>query len=140
MSPVNDVTGGGAAYEKAVKYSADWLAVSGFNEAATAELPTSPTAGQERTMPIEPELQDTELRQRIAGHLDARRLPLILPNQIAAAYGKGQRCAVCGSLVTRAQVEYEVQGFGRALSMHFECHVLWQLECQARIKAQRRAV
>ena len=71
-------------------------------------------------MPTESQLQDSELRQRVAEHIDARRLPLILPSQIAAVYGKGQRCAACGLPITSKQVEYEVQGF----RPHTE-HALW---------------
>ena len=48
-----------------------------------------------------------------------------------AGYGSGKPCYVCGSPISRAEVEYEVDDGGLKLSAcHFACFAAWHEESQ----------
>ena len=89
-------------------------------------------------MPTEAQLRDTDLRRRIRERIDDGLLPLIVPTEITAGYGHGELCSACDEPVSDTQIEYDVMHAGRTLSLHLGCHVIWQIECQARIKPRRR--
>jgi hypothetical protein len=88
-------------------------------------------------MPIESQLLDTEVRRQIGERLDSGLLPRMLPEKIFAGYGSGSLCAACSQPITATQVQYDIEHSGGTLSLHFACHMIWQIECQLRIKAQR---
>ena len=90
-------------------------------------------------MPTESQLQDAALRAFIRQRLEDGLLPLTLSKTIAIGYGSGNKCLACDQPVTIEQIEYQAFGprYGAALCLHWGCHVLWQLECVARIRKQR---
>ena len=92
-------------------------------------------------MPTESQLQDPALRAFIRQRLEDGLLPLILTKTIAVGYGSGSKCLACDQPVTLEQIEYQAFGprYGAALCLHWGCHVIWQLECLARIRKQRRS-
>ena len=86
-------------------------------------------------MPTESQLRDAELRRRIGQLIDSGRLPCMIPASILGGYGSGKRCTACDQPITPSQIEYETHTESRRLNLHLGCHVLWQLECQTRLKA-----
>jgi hypothetical protein len=90
-------------------------------------------------MPTEAQLRDAALRQRISKLLDDGLLPVMVSDTIIAGYGRGDRsCQGCGLTIESTQVEYEVKDARGEAPMHFHfgCHVLWQIECVNRLRAQ----
>lgn len=81
-------------------------------------------------MPTESQLRD-ELRRRVRQYLERGRLPMLVPEEVAAGYGSGRMCAACDEPITSTQVEYEVDDCrgGVRLRFHLNCHSAWRLEC-----------
>lgn len=69
--------------------------------------------------------------------LDSGRLPCMIPASISAGYGSDEQCTACDQPITSTQIKYETETKNGRLNLHLGCHVLWQLECEARIKAKR---
>jgi hypothetical protein len=90
-------------------------------------------------MPTEAQLCDAALRQRIRQLLDDGTLPATLSTHIHAGYGSGaNRCAGCAQTIERSQIEYDVPlpDTSEPLHFHMGCHVLWQIECVNRLRAE----
>jgi hypothetical protein len=81
-------------------------------------------------------LPENELIQRAKQGINDGRLPVVLPSLISAGYGTGTMpCAVCGLVISRDQVAYEIddpRNPDHLLSFHFACYVVWQRECAKR--------
>lgn len=87
-------------------------------------------------MPTESQLGDPRLRSHVRQLIDNGQLPIIVPKRIFGGYGSGHACVACDQAITTTQVEYEVEDErdGRRLRFHLGCHVVWQLECAARLR------
>jgi len=85
-------------------------------------------------MPTESQLRDATLRLRVSQLIENGQLPVMMPARIDAGYGSGCICAACGQLITRSQVEYEIEDCrdGHWFKFHLGCHVVWRLECARR--------
>ena len=90
-------------------------------------------------MPSESETHDSALSALISRRIDDGLLPVILSKTISVGFGSGARCLACDRPVDSDQVEYQAFGprYGRALRLHWGCHILWQLECIDRMYNQR---
>lgn len=84
-------------------------------------------------MPTESQLRDAELRRRIGEKIDADLLPVLIPASIGGGHGSGAQCAACDQPITSTQVEYSTATKSGELNMHLGCHVIWQIECVARL-------
>jgi len=82
------------------------------------------------------QLRNAELQAYIHRLMDEGRLPVILPEKIAAGYGSGSNCRGCDQPVTPTQIEYDIEDHSNGsvrLTLHRGCYVLWQIECVRRI-------
>ena len=83
-------------------------------------------------MQIGPNLSDAELRSLAAQRIANGQLPVMLMNQVAGAYGAGERCDVCEQPIEGDQPAYEVNGPDRPAGrvvFHLICFKAWQHEC-----------
>jgi hypothetical protein len=87
-------------------------------------------------MRTESQLHNKALRSRICQLIDEGELPAIIAKRIQAGYGSGLQCHACGRLITPEQLEYESL-VPKALRLHLECHLLWQIECVERARKRR---
>ena len=90
-------------------------------------------------MATEPQTDDSRLSALIRERIDTGQLPQILSKTISVGLGSGGKCIACDQPIENEQVEYQVFGprYGKALRLHWGCHVLWQLECIERMRRQR---
>jgi hypothetical protein len=65
----------------------------------------------------------------IRKRLEEGTLPWELPKRIGASHGSGNICVACDQEMTARQFQFEAAVAGAQLSLHLDCHVLWQLEC-----------
>jgi hypothetical protein len=77
---------------------------------------------------------ENELRGRARELISEGRLPCKHPTRIWGGNGSGEQiCSLCERIITRDEVEYELEhGAGTGVLMtrfHFLCHAAWQLEC-----------
>ena len=82
-------------------------------------------------MPFGPaDLSHDDLRSKAALGIKMGSLPAIVPRELAAGYGAGELCAVCGHRIEHNQTVYEVvdKQCGRTLALHVACFSVWQLE------------
>lgn len=89
-------------------------------------------------MPTESQIRDAALRAFIRRRIESGRLPLTLTKTISVGFGAGAACLACDQPIESDQVEYHAFGprYGVALRLHWGCHVLWQLECIDKMRAQ----
>lgn len=72
-----------------------------------------------------------ELHLKISRLIDAGRLPGVRQrHHISAGTGEGSPCDVCGRLITRDavqyDVEYAVQDEARSARVHVDCYDAWR--------------
>jgi len=78
-------------------------------------------------------MHDAGVRERIRRMMASGDLPRHAANRIAAGYGDGTSCGICGETMKRSDVTYQLR-FGsthesaRSIVMHFQCYVLWEKE------------
>jgi hypothetical protein len=77
---------------------------------------------------------ESELRVRARESISQGRLPCQHAVRMWAGYGTGQQpCSLCDTVITRDEVEYEVEHPGserpQVSRFHVLCHAAWQLEC-----------
>lgn len=84
-------------------------------------------------MPHGPRVSDDKLRSLARDRIADGRLPVVFSHSMQAGHGSGATCCVCEQPIEPQHIEYEVTDLrdGRALSFHFACHAIWQLECRA---------
>jgi hypothetical protein len=85
-------------------------------------------------MPAKSQRREAKLRARIHRLIQQGFLPVVRPERIAADYGLGTKCDACGDLITRDEIEYEVDEpcCGAHLGLHLGCYVFWQRDCAER--------
>jgi len=90
-------------------------------------------------MAAESQTDDSGLSVLIRQRIDDGLLPQILSKTISVGLGSGGKCVACDQAIASEQVEYQVFGprYGKALRLHWGCHILWQLECIDRMRRQR---
>jgi hypothetical protein len=73
-----------------------------------------------------------DLRSKAALRIKTGLLPAIVPKELAAGYGAGDLCAVCGHRIEHNQTVYDVvdKQCGRTLALHVACYSVWQLEAR----------
>jgi hypothetical protein len=87
------------------------------------------------------------LREKAREVVGAAKMPERRPDRMWGGPGTGIECAICGSPVTRDQLEFEVQ-FGRDgdrpgpanYHVHVRCFTAWQSECLASGRPRRSSV
>lgn len=77
---------------------------------------------------------ENELRGRARALISEGRLPCGQPTRMWGGNGTGeQTCSLCERVITRDEVEYEIEHNpgenARLTRFHFLCHAAWQLEC-----------
>jgi hypothetical protein len=70
--------------------------------------------------------------------LSKGRLPIGSPQRIWGGPGNGAVCALCEQVVTRLDIEFEVEfalaaSSSRILHFHRRCHAIWDAERRPRI-------
>jgi hypothetical protein len=78
---------------------------------------------------------ETVLRAKAQEVIHAGKLPSRRPDRIWGGPGMGARCAVCGQVITKDQMEFEME-FARdgdnpelhKFSVHVRCHAAWEFE------------
>ena len=90
-------------------------------------------------MATQPQMDDAGLNALIRRRIDDGLLPQVLSKTISVGLGSGSNCLACDQTIECEQVEYQVFGprYGKALRLHWGCHILWQLECIDRMRRQR---
>ena len=90
-------------------------------------------------MATEPQTDDSGLSAFIRRRIDNGLLPQTFAKTISVGLGSGGKCVACDQPIETEQVEYQVFGprYGKALRLHWGCHILWQLECIERMRRQR---
>jgi hypothetical protein len=78
-------------------------------------------------------MDEPRLRQQARDKLESGELPREREARVWAGPGAGLPCAVCGDVIGRDDVEYELQIVepGRSVHVyrfHRRCHAAWQLE------------
>jgi hypothetical protein len=76
---------------------------------------------------------ENELRQLAREHIEAGRLPRAVPSRAWGGHGSDAPCSLCGKIIAKEDVEYEVESLTGGTShihrFHFLCHAAWQFEC-----------
>lgn len=80
-----------------------------------------------------PDVPEETLRQTACKRLDATELPVVRVEDLGAGPGSGNRCDLCGSTISKDQIEYAVQMGARMMNFHIICFSAWQIECAKRI-------
>ena len=78
---------------------------------------------------------ETVLRAKARFVVHAGKLPSRRPDRIWGGPGMGARCEVCGQVITKDQMEFEIE-FARdgadpgldKFSVHVRCHAAWEFE------------
>jgi len=78
-----------------------------------------------------------DLQERARERIRDGRLPCITDYRTWGGRGSGGPCALCDVIISRDEVEYEIEApdpaGGRLYRFHFLCHDAWQYACaQAR--------
>jgi hypothetical protein len=63
-------------------------------------------------------------------------LPRSEPVHFLAGHGQGSYCAECGSVITRQDLQYEIEWAEpvRTLRMHARCYEMWHTDRQAAVR------
>jgi hypothetical protein len=78
-------------------------------------------------------LQESEIRARLRGLMDAHFLQQVAPKRIVAKpTSEDCPCVACTLPITKGETEYEVGGPAVLLYFHRRCLELWALEAQYR--------
>ena len=77
-------------------------------------------------------MNQDEIRVRLRRLIDSEELPCEDGCDVWAGHGTAKRCAACGSWISSAEVEFEVElpQSKRVLFLHEPCHRLWVEECR----------
>ena len=78
-------------------------------------------------------MHEASVRERIRQMMASGELPRRSANQIAAGYGSGDPCGICGETMRQSTVTYELRFSGagepsQSIVMHFACYQLWENE------------
>lgn len=78
-------------------------------------------------------MNDTALRRMAAESIAKGRLPNASPQQTSGGPGTGAECALCGAVIDKDELEFEVE-FGRKVGryhLHLACFSAWDAERKA---------
>ncbi len=72
-------------------------------------------------------MNDQQLVRQISSKISSGQLPLHSEQQqIFGGRGDGYPCSCCGSLITAAHVQFEIEDGPRCLQMHLPCYNVWR--------------
>ncbi|HEY3784148.1 MAG TPA: hypothetical protein VGL55_02580 [Steroidobacteraceae bacterium] len=75
-------------------------------------------------------VDDAELRRQVRGLINAGQLGVTVRGGIFGGCGSDCPCAVCGVMIPRDELEYEIQYPAGARHFHVACYMAWFMECR----------
>lgn len=78
-----------------------------------------------------PHIPESQLRLLAVAKILSGELPRLCSHRITLTYGRGEKCAICGTRIQARQAEYTLTEScpERDIRFHLNCHRAWQLEC-----------
>jgi hypothetical protein len=80
-------------------------------------------------------LTEAELRTRARELIHLQELPDLCDDQVWAGPGTEAPCCLCNQVITRHEMEYEIEAAdaeaARRFRFHMWCHAIWECECTA---------
>ena len=87
------------------------------------------------------ETYESALRQKARDAIMAGRLPTCSPTGVWGSPGTGKTCAVCGQVIGRDGLGFELEFDGddvagrQVHNVHIWCFAAWEFECQSSLPA-----